>query len=105
MLIWVIGGAATASGTQDDCQYLSAETCNAASDIGTAIGVAALIALWAAGDLILGVIWLATNGLKRPCPACGTRVSNGLLICDRCGHDFVARRPAGAGWPNGWSGP
>lgn len=56
-LIWVITGAASGSGTPEGCQGLTGDeldTCNAASDVGTTIGVGLMIALWAAVDVILG---------------------------------------------------
>lgn len=61
MVIWVIAGAATASGNPSNCGTLDVKTCNQASDAGTAVGVFLLVALWAFGDIILGVIWLVTN--------------------------------------------
>ncbi|MGQ0846405.1 MAG: hypothetical protein ACT4QF_19950 [Sporichthyaceae bacterium] len=89
MMVWVIAGASSASGEDGDCQYLSADTCNAASDAGTAIGVALLIGLWVAGDVILGVVWLVTNRSRyRECPACGANVKRGKFVCNRCDHDF-----------------
>ncbi|MEU6540808.1 hypothetical protein [Streptomyces sp. NPDC047000] len=56
-LIWVIAGAATGSGTPEDCQGLTGDEldlCNDASNVGTTIGVGLVIALWAAVDVILG---------------------------------------------------
>jgi len=89
MLIWVIGGAATATGTPDDCGSLSRKVCNDASDAGTAVGVGILIVFWALGDIILGVLWLITNRKKtRECPACGTDVKKGTFVCRKCNYDF-----------------
>ena len=56
-LVMVIGGASTGSGTPTDCGGLDEETCNAASDIGTGIGVMFLIALWAIVDFFMAVIY------------------------------------------------
>jgi len=88
MLVWVIVGAASASGTPSDCGTLDAATCNSASDAGTAIGVGLLIVLWALGDVILGVLWLVTRPRGRDCPACGERVRRGVMTCRSCGFDF-----------------
>lgn len=88
MLIWVIGGAAGSSGDATDCGSLDQETCNAAEDIGTGIGVILLIVLWALGDIILGVIWLITNKKGRTCPSCGRSVKAGLTVCPGCGFNF-----------------
>lgn len=94
MLAWVIAGASTASGQPTDCGALDAETCNTASDAGTAIGVAGLIMLWLVGSLILGVLWLVTRP-SRHCPTCGRGVKRGLVACRRCGHSFrVGQVPA-----------
>lgn len=57
-LIWVIAGISQASGSQNNCQYLSAKDCNNASDAGTAIGVFLIVIFWAFVDFILGVSYL-----------------------------------------------
>jgi hypothetical protein len=78
-LIWVLAGIASGGGGGADClaegkhnQFLDPKDCQAAGAAGTAIGVALVIFLWVAVDVILGVIWLITNRRKtRGCPACG----------------------------------
>jgi hypothetical protein len=60
-LIWVIAGVASGSGHATDCGSLDQNTCDSASHVGTAIGVGIIVFLWAAADLILGVIWLVTR--------------------------------------------
>jgi hypothetical protein len=60
-LIWVIAGAASGSGHASNCGSLDQQTCDDAAHTGTAIGVAIIIVLWAAVDLILGIIWLVTR--------------------------------------------
>ena len=93
MLIWIIAGAASASGTPNDCGSLDATTCDDASDVGTAIGIGILIALWAFGDIILGVLWLITNrGKKRDCPVCGRGVKRGQVRCGSCGYRLPRSR-------------
>ncbi|WP_432158935.1 hypothetical protein [Streptomyces sp. bgisy153] len=60
-LIWVITGAASGSGTPEDCKGLTGdqlELCNDASDVGTTIGVGLIIGLWVAADFILGLTYL-----------------------------------------------
>lgn len=97
MLIWVISGAASGSGQPSDCGSLSAESCNDAQNVGTAIGVGILIFLWVALDVILGIIWLITNRRKtRDCPVCGRDVKKGELVCS-CGYDFRAAHQAVSG--------
>jgi hypothetical protein len=104
MLIWVVAGAASAHGTPTDCGTLDVKTCNEASDAGTAIGVGILIALWAFGDLILGVLWLITNrGKSRDCPVCGRGVKKGAVVCKSCGYDF--RAPMAQAQARGQQGP
>lgn len=90
MLIWVISAGASGGGTPDDCGSLSAQTCNDAESIGTGIGVAILIFLWALGDVILGVLWMVTNKRGRDCPVCGSNVKKGMTACKSCGHNFAA---------------
>lgn len=65
------------------------QLCRNAADTGTAIGIGILIALWIAGDIVFGIIWLATNH-RRNCPVCGRHVRPGLTVCGSCGHDFRA---------------
>lgn len=85
MLLWVVFGVSSATHT-GHCQNLSAQLCHDATDTGAAIGAGILIALWVAGDLILGVLWLVTRG--RSCPACGRGVRRGVVVCRGCGHDM-----------------
>ena len=67
-LIWVISGAATAGGTPADCATsgLDLETCNAASDVGTGIGVAIIVGAWFFVDVFLGVGYAVYRLAKRP---------------------------------------
>jgi hypothetical protein len=56
-LAWIIGGSVGAA--SEPCPpTLSAEACQAAAGIGTAIGVGLIIALWVAVDVILGIGYL-----------------------------------------------
>ncbi|MDX3587682.1 hypothetical protein PV740_39555 [Streptomyces europaeiscabiei] len=60
-LIGVIMGAATGSGTPEECQGRTGDDlqlCEDASDVGTTIGVGLIIGLWAAVDVILGFSYL-----------------------------------------------
>ncbi|WP_149548091.1 hypothetical protein [Streptomyces marokkonensis] len=60
-LIWVIAGAASGSGTPDECRSLTGDglkLCEDANDVGTTIGVGLVIGLWAAVDVILGFTYL-----------------------------------------------
>jgi uncharacterized membrane protein len=56
-IIWIIAGASTGAGTPEDCTGLSEEACNAASDVGTGIGVAIIIGVWIVVDFLLAVIY------------------------------------------------
>lgn len=94
MLIWVIAGIASGSGTPSDCGGLDAQTCNDAQNVGTGIAVVALVIIWAVVDVILGILWLVTNRKRtRDCPACGRDVKKGLFVCRNCGYDFRAALP------------
>jgi H+/Cl- antiporter ClcA len=95
MLIWVIAGASSGSGTPSDCGSLDAETCNNAQNAGTAIGVALLIVLWVLVDIILAIAWLITNRSSgRSCPVCGHNVKKGVMQCKSCGYDYRAQLQA-----------
>jgi hypothetical protein len=62
--VWAIAGASSASGTPADCAhnaYLSAKTCNDASDVGTAIGVGLIGGLWFFGFIVLSIIWFMSR--------------------------------------------
>ncbi|GAA3043716.1 hypothetical protein GCM10017562_75560 [Streptomyces roseofulvus] len=65
-LIWIITGAASGSGTPEDCGTLDRQTCNDAESVGTAIGVGMIIFLWAAVDVVLGVTYAIYRFARRP---------------------------------------
>ena len=55
-----------------------------------------IIFLWAAADVILGIVWLVTNRSgKRDCPSCGKSVKRGLTTCQNCNHDFASAASSG----------
>ena len=57
-LIWIVSGI---SGNSDNCSGQvgdALQTCQAATGIGTGIGVALIIGLWVAVDIILGITYL-----------------------------------------------
>ena len=93
-LVWIIVGAASRpAATNTTCNSLDLQTCQAASDVGTAIGVGLIIGLWVAADVILGILWLITKPKTRDCPACGRAVKRGKLNCKGCGYDFTQAQP------------
>ena len=63
-LAWVIAGAATA-GHATNCGTLDKQTCQAATDVGTGIGVAIIVVIWVVVDFILLIIWLVTRPRQR----------------------------------------
>jgi hypothetical protein len=64
-IIWIIAGIASGSGQPSDCGTLDAKTCNAASDIGTGIGVALVFGFWVVVDFLLAVIYGVYRLAKR----------------------------------------
>jgi len=64
-LFWVIGGVASGS-DPTDCGSLSDEACNAASDIGTGIGVFIIVVIWMIVDFLLAVGYGIYRLAKRP---------------------------------------
>lgn len=64
-IVWIISGAMSASGQAGGCEGLDAQTCNAASDVGTGIGVALIVGLWLVVDFLLAVIYGVYRLAKR----------------------------------------
>ncbi len=89
MLAWIVAGASTevcgdyAPGTADR------ESCELGEDIGTGIGVAALVFLWFLGFVVLSLVWFMTRPRHRQCPRCGTDVRKGRTTCEKCGYDYA----------------
>ena len=68
-LIWVITGAATSSGTPEECRGLTGdnlELCEDANDLGTTIGVGLIVAFWVAADFILALTYAIYRLASRP---------------------------------------
>jgi hypothetical protein len=86
--IWAISAGASGAGHASDCGTLSQQTCDDAAHAGAGIAVGIIIFIWAAVDVILGIVWLITRPTKRHCPVCGTNVRKGQTECVSCGYDF-----------------
>lgn len=56
-LVWVITGVSSGAGTPTDCGGLEAEACNAASDIGTGIGVIMIVGVWVVVDFFMALVY------------------------------------------------
>lgn len=56
-VVWIVAGASTGAGTPADCEGLSRELCNDASDVGTGIGVILIVVVWMVVDFFLAVIY------------------------------------------------
>jgi uncharacterized membrane protein len=63
-LIWIITGVSSSGGTKD-CGTLTAQQCADAAHVGTGIGVALIIGLWVAVDIILGITYLILRLSRR----------------------------------------
>lgn len=63
-IIWIIAGANSAS-SSGNCNGLDKASCDAATAVGTGIGVALVIGLWVAVDIILGIIYLVVRASRR----------------------------------------
>jgi hypothetical protein len=63
-IILIIAGASS-GGDTTDCGTLDAETCKAAGDVGTSIGVFLIIVVWAIVDFFLAVIYGVYRLAKR----------------------------------------
>jgi hypothetical protein len=89
-LYWII--AATSMTVSKSCEGLSGNDlsiCQSGTAVGAGLAIGFLVFLWAAVDVILGIIWLITNRKSRSCPTCGRDVKKGLTVCKGCGFDFV----------------
>ncbi|GAB3991856.1 hypothetical protein [Nocardioides marmoraquaticus] len=64
-IIWIFAGIG-AAGEATDCGTLDQETCQAASDVGTGIGVILIIGLWMIVDFFLAVGYVIYRLAKRP---------------------------------------
>lgn len=64
--IWVIAGISSGSGQPSDCGMLDKSTCNAASDAGTAFGVAMVVVFWCVVDFLMGVGYAVYRLARRP---------------------------------------
>ena len=101
-LVWVIG--AIASRPSKNCAtdpdvlkgIMSKHACETASNVGTGLGVTALIVFWFLGFIILSLIWLMSRPKHRLCPACGEDVKKGRTTCKKCGFDLAAAASAPA---------
>lgn len=65
-IVWIITGAMSGSGQPTDCGSLTAETCDAAQNAGTAIGVALIVVCWVVVDFLLAVGYVIYRLAKRP---------------------------------------
>ncbi len=63
-IVWIIGGMS--SSDAGDCGSLDAETCEAANDVGTGIGVFIIIVFWMMVDFLLAVGYGIYRLAKRP---------------------------------------
>jgi hypothetical protein len=88
MFAWMIAGAQGT--TAKDCGSLDQATCQAATNIGTGIGVTLLFILWFIGFVVLSLVWLMSRPQRRLCPVCGEQVKKGLTVCPKCHYDFAA---------------
>src|SRR5450759_5199182 len=56
-VVWIIAGSASAGGDATNCGTLTQDTCNAAQNAGTGIGVALVVILWMVVDFLMAVIY------------------------------------------------
>jgi len=87
MFVWMIAGAQGTKAT--DCGSLDQSTCQAATNVGTGIGVTLLFFLWFIGFIVFSLIWLMSRPDRRLCPVCGEQVKKGLTVCPKCGYNFA----------------
>jgi hypothetical protein len=49
--------------------------------------------LWFLGNLVLGVLWVASLPRRRSCPNCGSSIPQTFMVCPVCRHDSYVRVP------------
>jgi hypothetical protein len=64
-IIMIIAGATSSGGDATDCGSLTQETCNAAEDVGTGIGVILIVVIWMVVDFLLALIYGVYRLAKR----------------------------------------
>ena len=91
-LIWIISIGVDAAGTPDECKdsvEFELEICKELYDLGSGIATTLIVFLWAAADVILGIVWLVTNRSgKRDAPLSKNadqvrHIQNVLLLRER----------------------
>lgn len=60
IVLWIVAGANAAGNASCD-PTLTADLCDAATTIGTGIGVTIILVIWFIGFIILGLIWLMSR--------------------------------------------
>jgi lysylphosphatidylglycerol synthetase-like protein (DUF2156 family) len=92
MAVWIVAAITSADPSGNCAHETYRGACEAGSNAGTGIGVAALWFIWFFGFIALSLIWLMSRPKGRTCPTCGEQVKRGLTACSACGHDFAARQ-------------
>lgn len=64
-IAWLLMGTGKAQTSNVDCSHLTPQQCESARDAGTAIGAMAVVFLWAASDIIIGVWYGIYRLVKR----------------------------------------
>jgi hypothetical protein len=58
---------------------------------------------WFLGNLVLGVLWVASSRRRQTCPRCHHELPRTFLVCTVCRHDLFRplppRRPRSVGQP------
>jgi hypothetical protein len=49
--------------------------------------------VWLLGNLVLGVLWVASLPRRRTCPQCTSELPRAFLVCTVCRYDFYRALP------------
>lgn len=97
MAVWFVSWMVEIGGHNDCVTSSFRASCESGRNAGIGLGFMVLLVVAAAGNVVLGVLWMVGRPSARPCPVCGTPVVTGTTRCTSCRHDFRAAAATNGG--------